>query len=192
MKQIGEIVVVDFPLIVAEGKRGSLPALGSIVKTESGLLGIVASHTIESKIPGRVPIAYWKESEILEKEQPQVFALMKWMFRIILFGISDPGKIEIPALGNSAKIHSLVYLAENETVEEILTDKRFFSFLYDTDANLFPQRNQVVLNLLKSYFGKISDSREKTEKYERIFGNLAQILRNDYPSLKKLLDGVDI
>ncbi len=191
MEQIGEVVLVNFPLVIAEGKRGKIPQLGSIVKTDSNLLGIVVSHSIESKIPGRTPVAYGKSTVELEKEQPQVFDLMRWLFQVVFFGKVRNGAPEISLPEKSVEIHSLIFATDEEVTKKLLEERAFLNFIFGSDVGLFPQRNEIVLCLLREYFANLPDENKKA-KYVKIFSNLAKILKNDYSSLKKLMDGVKI
>lgn len=45
--------------------------------------------------------------------------------------------------------------------------------------------------MLNNYFSSVPEEERKSE-YVKIFSNLARVLRNDYPSLKKLMDGVRV
>ncbi len=191
MKQVGEIVIINFPVVIAEGKRGKLPPIGGIVKTDSDFLGIVVSHTVESKIPGRTAVAYWKKPSELEREQPQTFELMRWLFQVVIFGSEKGGAVEISLPEKSVEIHSLLFETSGEIAGKLFREKAFFNFIFGADSELFPQRNEIVLRMLNGYFSSVPEKERKSE-YVKVFSNLARVLRNDYPSLKKLMDGVKI
>ncbi len=191
MEQIGEIIIINFPIVIAEGKKRNLPPLGSIVKTDSNFLAIVVSHSVESKIPGRTPIAYWKTARELENEQPQTFELMRWLFQMVVFGTEENGNPEVSLPEKSVEIHSLVFPADIGIVKKLIDGKSFFNFVFNADENLFPQRNEIILRLLRDYFKTVPEEEKKKERV-KVFSNLSKILRNDYPSLKKLMEGVKI
>ncbi len=191
MKRIGEIVIVRPDVLIAQGERKALPPIGSVLKTDKGIFCIVASHSIDNRIPGRVPTAYGKSISTLEEEQPQVFALMKWMFQIIPFGALVNGEVNISYPTFAVEIHSLLYYANDEEIEEMLGDLSLTDFLFGIDKMVLPQRDEVIVAFLNNYFLNFSGESLKKE-YLRVFSHLSVILRNDYTTLKKIMDRVKI
>lgn len=189
MKRIGEIVIVRPDVLIAQGERKELPSIGSILKTDSSVLCIVASHSIDNRIPGRVPTAYGKPISALEKEQPQVFALMKWMFQVIPFGELVEGKAKIFYPTSAIEIHTLLYNADTEEVVKTLNDLSLLNFFFDMDKMVLPQRDEVIAAFLNNYFMNFSDEPLRKE-YLRVFSHLSVVLRNDYSTLKKMMDRV--
>ena len=189
MKHIGEVITVRSDTLVAEGERNALPPLGSILKTDKGVLCIVVDHSIDNKIPGRMPIAYGKTVEQLEKEQPQVFALMKWMFQAIPFGVLKENAVEL-FLDKVVEIHTLLFETGKDEREKVFKELRFFDFLFSIDKNMFPQRDKIIVSLVSDYLRDVSE--EKENEYVRIFSYVSKILRNDYQTLKRIMDGVSI
>ncbi len=189
MKHIGEVITVRSDLLVAEGERNALPPLGSILKTDRGVLCLVVDHSIDNKIPGRMPIAYGKTIEQLEKEQPQVFALMKWMFQAIPFGTLKENGVEL-FLDKVVEIHTLLFEASKDERNRVFNELHFFDFLFSIDRNVFPQRDKIIIYLINGYLSELSE--EKENEYVRIFSYISKILRNDYQLLKRIMDGVKI
>jgi len=190
MKHIGEVIMVRSDVLVAEGGRNALPPLGSILKSERGILSLVVNHSIDNKIPGRMPIAYGKSIEQLEKEQPQVFALMKWMFQAIPFGVLKGNSVQL-FLDEVVEIHTLLFETSKEERERVFKELRFFDFLFSIDNSVFPQRDKIIVSLINGYLGSIDES-EKENEYIRIFSYISRILKNDYQMLKRTMDGVSI
>ena len=181
------MITVSSDVLVAEGERNALPSLGSILKTDKGVLCLVIDHSIDNKIPGRMPIAYGKTIDQLEKEQPQVFALMKWMFQAIPFGVLEENTVEL-FLDKVVEIHTLLFETQRKERNLVFKELRFFDFLFTIDKNMFPQRDKIITTLINSYLSDLSE--EKESEYVRIFSYVSKILRNDYQTLKRIMDGV--
>ena len=191
MDRVGEIVIVQPGILIAQGERKKLPPIGSVLKTNSSVFCIVAAHSIDNKIPGRVPMAYGKPLNTLEFEQPQVFALMKWMFQLIPFGAFKDGAFVISYPKNAVEIHSLLFYATDDEIAQTISDLSLLDFLFGIDSAILPQRDEVIINFLTNYFSKFSAEELKNE-YLRVFSHLAVTLREDYFTLKKMMDRVKI
>ncbi len=189
MKHIGEVITVRSDVLVAEGERSALPPLGTILKSDRGVLCLVVSHSIDNKIPGRMPIAYGKSIEQLEREQPQVFALMKWMFQAIPFGTLSEDSVEL-FLNKVVEIHTLLFETRKEERDLVFKELRFFDFLFSIDKSVFPQRDKIIVSLVNAYLNDLLEVKE--DEYIRIFSYISKILRNDYQTLKYIMDGVGI
>ncbi len=188
---LGEIIIVQPGLLLAEGKRGKLPPIGSIVKTQHPIYCIVVSHAIDSKIPGRLPIAYGKSIAELESEEPQVFELMKWMFQIVPFGSLKNEKLFIAYPANAIETHSTLDYATDSEIEKIFADDlSFINFLFRLDKSVIPMRDEAVINFLNKYFSLLpSENREK--EYKKVMRHIAMLLKNDYFSLSAIISGVE-
>ena len=191
MEKVGEVVIVQPGILIAQGERKKLPSIGSVLKTDNAVFCIVASHSIDNRIPGRVPTAYGKPINVLEQEQPQVFALMKWMFQLIPFGAKNGSEIMISYPKDAVEIHSLLSYATDDEVFKTMADLTLLDFLFGIDKNAFPQRDEVVINFLDAYLKKFDGDPMKNE-YIRIFSHLAIVLKDDYFTLKKIMDRVRI
>ncbi len=136
-----------------------------------------------------MPIAYGKSIEQLEREQPQVFALMKWMFQAIPFGTLSEGSVEL-FLNKVVEIHTLLFETQKEERNLVFKELRFFDFLFSIDKSVFPQRDKIIVSLINAYLNDLSEVKE--DEYVRIFSYISKMLRNDYQTLKYIMDGVDI
>ncbi len=136
-----------------------------------------------------MPIAYGKSIEQLEREQPQVFALMKWMFQAIPFGTLSEGSVEL-FLNKVVEIHTLLFETRKEERALIFKELRFFDFLFSIDKSVFPQRDKIIVSLINAYLNDLLEVKE--DEYVRIFSYISKILRNDYQTLKYIMDGVSI
>ncbi len=136
-----------------------------------------------------MPIAYGKSIEQLEREQPQVFALMKWMFQAIPFGVLKENTVEL-FLDKVVEIHTLLFETGKDERDLVFKEMRFFDFLFSIDKNVFPQRDKIIVSLINAYLNDLSEVKE--DEYVRIFSYISKILRNDYQTLKYIMDGVSI
>jgi len=87
---IGEVVEAATTQLVVQASRLHMPpAFGSLVKTESDQLitfGVVCEAQTVSLEPNRRPTAYGLREDELQREQPQIFSLLKTEFKVLLIG----------------------------------------------------------------------------------------------------------
>ncbi len=187
MEKIGEIISVESSFIVAEGSANMLPSLGSLIKTNdsSCYYFLVVSLFTESRTPGRIPIAYGKQIDVLKKEQPQIFELMKWGFRAVPVGKKgETGQLLLPE--HLPEIHSLLYLVSSEELKEIFGSSSFIDTLFCIDSDKVPERDEAIMRLIKNYIGFLK-SDERSDALLDIAGKITLILRDDYTVLKRFI-----
>jgi hypothetical protein len=190
MKSVGEILSLRPNFIAAEGKRGMVPPIGSLLKIKGSFTSyvLVADQFIESRIPGRTPASYGLDYDEIEEEQPQSSFLLRWMFQVTPVCTSINGRLE--SVDKVPDVHTLLYELNRTEFVDIVSSQLFINFLFRIDELLIPQRNEVLMKLFKKYFEAVPELKRKDESL-RILSRLAVILRNDYSTLKKFAKNLE-
>ena len=118
---VGEVIESSTTELIAEAcQLHGAPSFGRFVRVESespviAIVFNVFTHSIE---PNRRPTAYGKTEAELRLEQPQIFELLRTEFQALVVGYRDEHG-PVPILPpQPARIHSFVYLCEDEEVAE--------------------------------------------------------------------------
>ncbi|MGC8722212.1 MAG: hypothetical protein ACP5SB_06505 [Caldisericaceae bacterium] len=190
MKSVGEILIVRPNFVAAEGKKDSIPTIGTLLKTNSARdeYLIVSDQFIESRIPGRVPTAYGLDYDMIDEEQPQSNFLLRWMFEVNPI-CSKKGEA-LESFDRVPAIHSLLYELTNEEMSNLISNPVFVDFLFRIDENLLPQRNEVLMKCFKKYIQTLNKDK-RDEEALRILSRVSVILRNDYSTLKKFANNLE-
>ncbi len=187
MEHIGEILILQPNLILAEGKKDALPAIGSILKTKSSSLQhylVVIEQIVDSRIPGRFPQAYGLPEEKVEEEHPHFAFLLSWMFQVFPVLQKRGNIFSIP--DTLPKIHSLVYEVDDRELLSLYKTSNLVNILFSLDEASFPKRNEIALKLLKKIIAAVPE-KEKSDAIYEIFSSLTRYFRNDYYSLRKIM-----
>ncbi len=191
MKSIGEILLLRPSFIAAEGKRDFIPPIGSLLKNNSKPLRylIVVDQFVESRIPGRTPAPYGLDYGDIESEQPQSTFLMRWMYQLVPVCELNGTKYEAPT--GVPDIHTLLYWVEDAEFTEVLSSSSFMDFLFRIDETMLPQRNEVIMRLLRKFIVSVPQINRDKELL-RILTRLSIIFRNDYSTLKQFIKSLEV
>ena len=142
--KIGEVIEASTGQFVAECyKLHSPPPLGSLVKTSDGdveIYGVVRNAATESVDPGRRPIARGKEEateEGIYRQHPQLSKLLRTTFDTLVVGHSVGAQHAMPLHylpPRPSRVHSFVYLCENDELRRFTQSLDFLPILLSTRA----------------------------------------------------------
>ena len=121
--KIGEVIEASTGQFVTECyELHSPPPLGSLVKTSDGdveIYGVVCNAATESIEPNRRPIARGKEEateESIYRQHPQLSKLLRTTFDTLVIGHGQRGEIHHYLPPRPPRVHSFVYLCEQDVV----------------------------------------------------------------------------
>ncbi len=163
------------------------PPLGSLVKTgDEGkeTFAIVCEAATTSIDPSRKPIALGKEAaaeEAIYRDHPQLAQLLRTDFRALVVGYRERGAIRqyLPAL--PARVHSFVYLCQDEEVKEFTSSLDFLALVADGQV---PNRDEVLGAFLRA----ASKTQQEPEGFLIHSGKvLAALMARDTTRLNSLL-----
>lgn len=148
MDLIGEVIEADVSEFICEGFRlMEPPPLGSLVKVGSGIeiYGAVYFSETRPRDPGRRAFALGEE-DVLRKK-PHLTKLLVTLFRVIVLGYREGGRVYryLPPL--PAPIHGLVYLCDEGEVREFASSLEFLDILLRTELSGIG--DDVVAHFLK-------------------------------------------
>lgn len=115
----------------------ALPDYASVVVVEQGDLqcfALVCAVETGSKEAGRVPFAYQKSFEELEKEQPQIFQLLQSSFELIPLGYKQEGKTFHILPPKPPLIHSFVRPAKVDELKLFFKEFGFLDLVFSSEA----------------------------------------------------------
>jgi hypothetical protein len=141
--KIGEVIEASTGQFVAECyELHAPPPLGSLVKTSDGdvgIYGVVCNAATESIEPNRRPIARGREEateENIYRQHPQLSKLLRTTFDTLVVGHSK-GEVTLPLHylpPHPARVHSFVYLCEQDEVSRFTQSLDFLPILLGTRA----------------------------------------------------------
>lgn len=137
--KIGEVIEASTRELMAECyELYDTPPFGSFVKTTDGaidIFGVVNNAVTESIEPGRRPVARGKnetdEAEIY-RQNPQLSKLLRTEFNVIVVGYREKDNIYQYLPPRPARVHSFVYLCNNDELREFTSSLNFLSMLINT------------------------------------------------------------
>lgn len=137
--KIGEVIEASTGQFVAECyELHSPPPLGSLVKTNDGdveIYGVVCNAATESVDPGRRPIARGKEEvteEGIYRQHPQLSKLLRTTFDTLVIGHGQGDELHHYLPPRPSRVHSFVYLCENDEVLSFTQSLDFLPILLNT------------------------------------------------------------
>ncbi len=162
------------------------PAFGSLVVIENKkrcLFGIVHQIKTGSMDPVRYPFAYQKTEEELAQEQPQIFEFLKTTFSCLTLGYKEKDKILYQLAPEPPKIHSFVYAASPELIQEFFSNEQYLHILFGLANQLF-NLEELLLALLKN----LNDHKIMHPKTVQSFvQTFSLLIGNDYRRVKLFL-----
>jgi len=134
--KIGEVIQASTGEFTAQCYELHLPPpFGSLVKTREGeveIYGVVSGAATTSIEPGRRPIARGRDEddeEDIYRTSPQLARLLRTDFTALVVGHEEGQKLHHYLPPRPAKIHSFVYLCDDEEVEKFSQSLDFLSIL---------------------------------------------------------------
>lgn len=191
MAHIGEIIILQPDIIVAEGKKDFLPPVGSILKTSNREIvhySVVVNQFVESKIPGRVPRPYGLDEEEVEEEHPQFPYILGWMFQIVFFAQEENGNYEFP--DRLPRMHSLLYEVDEKELFELFNSFDIENAVFKIDEKYFPNRNICFAKMVKRIMKSFPEY-ERPEALDKIYTSLSRIFRDDFATLRGIMRDIE-
>lgn len=191
MAHIGEIIILQPEIIVAEGKKDFLPPVGSILKTSSRKIihySVVVNQFVESKIPGRVPRPYGLDEEEVEGEHPQFSYLMGWMFQIVFFAQEENKIYEFPDC--LPQIHSLLYKVEGAELTKLFNSFDIANAIFKIEDKFFPNRNICFAKMIRRIVKGFPEY-ERSEVLDKVYTSLSRIFRDDFNTLRGIMRDIE-
>ncbi|HUU63274.1 MAG TPA: hypothetical protein VMX96_05070 [Dehalococcoidia bacterium] len=134
--KIGEVIEASTGEFMAQCyELHQPPPFGSLVKAREGeveIYGVVSRAETTSIEPGRRPIARGREEaeeEDVFRSSPQLARLLRTDFTALVVGHEEGQKLHHYLPPRPAKIHSFVYLCDDEEVEKFSQSLDFLSIL---------------------------------------------------------------
>jgi len=169
-----------------------IPHLGSLVTVQTDswtTFGIVATISLGSNDPSRIPFAYQKTEAELLAQHPEIFELLKTSFGVIVVGYKDISNKKIQSLlpPTPNKIHSFVSQATPEQHEAFFSTHDYLCLLF-AFAQRLPNLDELLLAILRNLSNQKLLSRQNVEEFCQIFTLLTG---NEYRRLKLFLRRVE-
>lgn len=169
-----------------------VPHLGSLVTvpTDTGTIyGIVATISVGTNDPSRIPFAYQKTEAELLSQHPEVFELLKTSFGVIVVGYSNKTsnafQYLLPPTPN--KIHAFVYQATTEEHEAFFASSDYLNILF-AFAHRLANLDELLLAILRNLAGLEILSANMLEQFCETFTLLTG---NEYRRLKLFLRRIE-
>ncbi len=134
-------------------KWNALPDYGSVVVIEQGVFryfALVCAVETGSRDPGRVPFAYQKSFEELEKEQPQIFQLLQSSFELIPLGYQQKDVVFHILPSKPPLIHSFVRQANEEELKTFFKEFGFLDLIFSSEAKFADELLVCFVRFLSS------------------------------------------
>ena len=161
--KIGEVIEASTGQFVAECyELHSPPPLGSLVKTSDGdveIYGVVCNAATESIEPNRRPIARGKEEateESIYRQHPQLAKLLRTTFDTLVIGHGQRDEIHHYLPPRPPRVHSFVYLCEQDVVCRFTQSLDFLPTLLGARAEAV---DEIVAACLRQASGAHEDQR---------------------------------
>lgn len=181
---VGEVIESSTTELIAEAcQLHGAPSFGRFVRVESespviAMVFNVFTHSIE---PNRRPTAYGKTEAELRLEQPQIFELLRTEFQALVVGYRDETG-PVPILPpQPARIHSFVYLCEDEEVAEFTRSDEYLRSILG--AAKVPTDELLVATLRHALRARGGEGAYLVEMGKE----LSRLLRDDYDRLSSIL-----
>ncbi|NPV26455.1 MAG: hypothetical protein HPY81_03150 [Firmicutes bacterium] len=183
-KHIGEVVEATTNQLVAQAlKLHQPPAFGSFVKTESDYVvtfGVVYEAQTTSLEPNRRSTAYGLSEEELQREQPQIFSLLRTEFKVLTIGFKDSDAWYGYLPPQPPRIHAFV---EECTEEEVVGITSNFNYLHTL---CFSQAGSD--ELIAACLRRASQAHPVPRQYLIDAGKeLVRLLKDDYDRFNAIL-----
>lgn len=191
MAHIGEIIILQPEMMVAEGKKDFLPSFGTLLKTQNKKVShylIVINQFVESKIPGRVPQTYGLDEESIEKEHPHFSYLLGWMFQLVPIAQLEDSHFSFP--NRLPPLHSLLFDVKDKELIYIFRDYNLVKAIFKIDEKEFPRRNLCFVNLAKNILNAFPEH-EKSDALNDIYTSLTNVLREDFYTLRMIMREIE-
>lgn len=181
---VGEVVESSTTELIAEAcQLHGAPSFGRFVRVESAapIIAIVYNVFTHSIEPNRRPTAYGKTEAELRLEQPQIFELLRTEFQALVVGYRDE-QGPVPILPpQPARIHSFVYLCEDEEVADFTRSDEYLRSILG--AAKVPTDELLVATLRHALRARGGAGAYLVEMGKE----LSRLLRDDYDRLSSIL-----
>jgi len=190
--RIGEVVEASTTAFVAQSyELWELPALGSLVKTESGALelyGVVCEAATQGLEPGRRAIARGRdassESDIFQTN-PQLTRLLKSEFTALVIGFKDEISCRRYLPPHPARLHAFVRACTPTEVREFSAKLDFLGCILRSETDI------PVEELAAAALREMAAVQSNRESFLNQAGReLARLLSKDYGQLKAILEKI--
>ena len=190
-RAIGEVIESNTSMFVADVLRhAELPALGSWVRTgeagEDAAYGIVCHVEQGSLMPRRRAMAFGKTSDELQREMPQVMALLQTSFKVVLVAHEAvDGSLRQTLPPHPAAIHQFVYACDSEEIQQIKAPYDFLRVLLAT-SEASVSIDDLLVAVLRQMFTAGGKSEGRAALLEA-GKSLSRLLRDDHERLQAIL-----
>lgn len=190
--RIGEVIEAATGSFTAQSyELWGLPALGSLVKTDSGALGlygVVCHATTQGLEPGRRAIARGKDApseEAVFQANPQLARLLKSEFTTIVVGFKNDASYRHYLPPRPARIHAFVHSCTPTEVQEFSSKLNFIGLILKAETNI--PAEELIAAVLREMAAVQPDREDFLCQAGR---ELARLLSKDYGQLKSILERI--
>lgn len=150
------------------------------------LFGVVYHAQTGSLEPGRKPAAFGLDEVELQRQQPQIYALLTTSFSALHFGnmVANRLRCQLPPV--PARLHARVWECSEAETFALTERPDFLQFLLSPPISL-PQDSLVIATLRRAYEIRGNDM----EYLVRMGKHLARILNNEPQRLTMLLENLE-
>lgn len=189
--RLGEIIESRTTEFTAQSyELYELPALGSLVKTNNDIFGIVYNAVTGSIEPGRKPVARGKDEtseEAIFQSNPQLLKLFKSEFAVLLAGYKTDDKLYRYLPPQPAHIHGFVYRCTPEEIKEFSRSFTFLSILIN--ARITISNDELIAASLRQMSLVQEDQRAFLVSAGK---ELAAMLAGQYQQLRMILGRLQV
>jgi len=190
--RIGEVIEATTTAFIAQNyELWELPALGSLVKTDSGnleLYGVVCRATTQGLEPGRRAIARGKDApneEAVFQTNPQLARLLKSEFSTLVIGFKDGATCRHYLPPRPAHIHAFVRTCTPVEVQAFSAKLDFLGLILRSETDIPTEE------LAAAVLREIATAQPDQGDFLRQAGReLARQLSKDYSRLKAILERI--
>ncbi len=165
------------------------PLFGSLVTVTNDsqkIFGVVYGISTGSLDPSRIPIVFQKTEAELQRDQPQIFTLLRTNFECLILGYETEKMLRYQFAPKPPKMHAFVRPATVEEYQSFFTSEQYINVIFGAThpgINL----DELLLALLQQQAAHNALDQERLKKLIQSFSLLTG---NDYRRLKLFLQRV--
>jgi hypothetical protein len=189
-KPFAEVIQSAIHTFIAQTWQwNEFPAFGSLVcaqvqsRTIFALVHDIKTGSIDS---GRSPFTYQKMPEDLEREQPQIFALLQTAFTCQVVGYNEQKKAFYLLAPEPLPIHTFIAGASREACEQFFSSFAYLHILFASTGQV-QNLDELLLAVMQRH-QPIFHNRTMLFEFMKVFSLLTG---NDYRRIKLFLQRVE-
>lgn len=169
-----------------EGDARAIPTFGSFLKSKSEerqliVFGVVYDILTGPQDPYHKPTALGLSRAELQREQPQIFALLKTEWRVAIIAYKQNGSCHCALPPYPPEVHDFVYALERDELREVSEDLEFLRSL--TSVPGVPGDELIAAAIRNAAEARHGDYKYLVEAGQVV----SKLLRDDYDRLGSIL-----